>query len=362
MPACVHIANVNNLPGFLPQHLLSEPLDRLAISEFVGGDILYEISGVRCILGGDVKDENVTEENTQRRTIATSCGTLTQVKRFCRNPTPKYNDLPPGYALPGPIVIGVDTEYPVKSSGDYKILQNYFEVQTFEVDHAYTATEQARVGDKGVLVLGGGPASPIYTLIQYYAGIERFVFDLYDAPAQVEQAMAVMQAAACRWYATAAMTTCDAIRCSEDLDTKLISPEMFRQYAVPALREYARICHEHGKLFVLHMCGHIRDLLPDIRAIGVDALHCLTPPPTGNTPIAYAKKVLNPRTTAMVRFDSQLLLLQGNKENITTAVAKILQEADGWRGLVLLIPCGRASLWSVQLVLEQMRLQGRWIS
>lgn len=67
MPACVHIANANNLPGYLPEHLLSEPLDRLAISEFVGGDILYETYAVRCILSEDVKDESVTEGNSTRR-------------------------------------------------------------------------------------------------------------------------------------------------------------------------------------------------------------------------------------------------------------------------------------------------------
>lgn len=358
IPACVH-TGANNLPGFLPSHLLSEPLDRLAISEFVGGDILYEISTTRCILGTGVKGERITEGNTARRTITTPSGTLTQVTQFCKNPTPQYNDLPQGYALPGPVVTSAQTEHYLKSPEDYRILRSYFEAQTFAADHARVARDLERVQDKGILIEGGGPASPLYALIQSYAGIERFTFDLCDAPAEVERTMSVMVETACRWYAEAAKTKCDAIRCTEDLDTKLISPAMFRQYAVPALKEYARICHEHGKLFVLHMCGHIRDLLTDIRATTVDALHCLTPPPTGNTPISFAKEVLQPHTAAMVRFDPHVLL-NGNEEDINKAVSGILREANGWRGFLVIIPCGRASLWNIRQALEQIRQQGKW--
>ena len=40
IPVCMHIANANNLPGHLPKALLDDPLDRLEICEFIGGDIL----------------------------------------------------------------------------------------------------------------------------------------------------------------------------------------------------------------------------------------------------------------------------------------------------------------------------------
>lgn len=171
--------------------------------------------------------------------------------------------------------------------------------------------------------------------------------------------MAIMAETAYRWYAEATKTKCDAIRCTEDLDTKLISPEMFRRYAAPALREYARICHKHGKLFVLHMCGHVRDLLPDICETGTDVLHCLTPPPAGNTPISFAHEVLKSRTAAMVRFDPHVLL-NGNEEDINNAVSGMLHEANGWRGFLVIIPCGRASLGNVRRALNQIHQQGKW--
>ena len=40
------------------------------------------------------------------------------------------------------------------------------------------------------------------------------------------------------------------------------------------------------------MCGHVKDLLNDIKAIGADGIHALTPPPTGNTPWELALDIL----------------------------------------------------------------------
>lgn len=247
----------------------------------------------------------------------------------------------------------------MKSHEDYRALRSYFEAQKFEADCGYITRELERVQDKGVLIEGGGPASPLYSLIQDYAGIERFTFDLCDASAEVERTMSVMAATACRWYAEAARTKCDAIRCTEDLDTKLISPDMFRRYAAPALREYARICHEHGKLFVLHMCGHIRDLLPDIRAIGADALHCLTLPPTGNTLLSQARAILQPRTAAMIRFDPHTLL-NGRVDQIDEVVSGICKEVKDWRNVLVIIPGGRAPLDNIRRVINQVHKLGRW--
>lgn len=69
IPACVHIANANNLPGFLPGKLLSEPLDRLAVSEFVGGDILYEIRGVTAEFPVGFTRESRNTENGSKSVV-----------------------------------------------------------------------------------------------------------------------------------------------------------------------------------------------------------------------------------------------------------------------------------------------------
>ncbi len=52
----------------------------------------------------------------------------------------------------------------------------------------------------------------------------------------------------------------------------LFSPELFRELIQPYLRKIADTLHRHGKLFLLHVCGSVRLLLPEIIEAGVDLL------------------------------------------------------------------------------------------
>lgn len=356
MPVCMHIANANNLPGHLPQTLLEEPLDRLQISEFVGGDILYETSAIRAKASESVKTTTEIRGDTRVTTLTTTKGFLTQEVMNAGIPTPVYDPLPEGHVLPGPITNSVHKAFFIKQLSDYRILKRYYETLTYECDNNLIVREQERVAEKGLCVLGGGPSSPLYALVASHAGIERLSYDLLDDPEEVESAMQVMTETACRWYRTAAASSCEVIRCTEDLDTKLVSPDWFRRYAVPALTEYARICHAAEKKFVIHMCGPIKDFLPDIKSTGADAIHCLTAPPMGNTTIQEARRTLQGHMSAMLRVDANLLL-HGSIEEIDCAVANMCNELGDWNNVLAIIPCGRAPLVNIRRVIDQFRKQ-----
>jgi hypothetical protein len=355
MPVCMHIANANNLPGHLPAELVAPHLDRLKVTQFVGGDILYEIYAARRNVRGKVESRTETRGDGRVTTIATAEGSITEEVVSATVPTPVYDPLPDGHVLPGPIVNSVHKSFFVKAPSDYLVLRSCFEAQRYEIDHDLVLRERARVGDQGICVLGGGPSSPLYSLVAQYAGLEQFSFDLFDEPAEVEATMQVMTEAACRWYRAAAASPCEVIRCTEDLDTKLVSPEWFRRYAVPALTQYCRICHDAGKLFIIHMCGPIRDFLPDIKATGADAIHCLTPPPMGNTTVADERAVLAGHVAAMWRMDANLML-HGSIDDIDRAVSELRVVLGDWRKALIIIPCGRAPLVNLRRVIDQGRI------
>lgn len=352
IPVCMHIANTNNLPGHLPQVLLEDPLDRLQISEFAGGDILYEISAIRTKAGAGVDIKTEVCGDMRVATLTTTEGSLTQEVLHAAVPTPVYDPLPEGHVLPGPIVNSVHKAFFIKQLSDYRILKRYYETLTYECDNNLIVREQERVAEKGLCVLGGGPSSPLYALVASHAGIERLSLDLFDDPKEVESTMQVMTETACRWYRTAAAAPCEVIRCTEDLDTKLVSPDWFRRYAVPALTEYAEICHAAGKKFVIHMCGPIKDFLPDIKSTGADAIHCLTAPPLGNTTVQEARRTLQGHMAVMLRVDANLLL-HGSIEEIDCAVAKMCSELGDWNNVLAIIPCGRAPLENIRRVIDQ---------
>ncbi len=47
---------------------------------------------------------------------------------------------------------------------------------------------------------------------------------------------------------------------------------MFREFLAPYLKRMIDLCHAAGLKFMLHSCGAIRTLIPDLIALGVDIL------------------------------------------------------------------------------------------
>jgi uroporphyrinogen-III decarboxylase len=74
----------------------------------------------------------------------------------------------------------------------------------------------------------------------------------------------------------------------ENTSTMMISPELYRRYCVPQLRDYADIFHRHGKKMILHMCGHLKNLLVYAKETRLDGINSLTPPPIGDSPYELA--------------------------------------------------------------------------
>jgi uroporphyrinogen-III decarboxylase len=75
----------------------------------------------------------------------------------------------------------------------------------------------------------------------------------------------------------------------ENTSTTLLSPDQYRRYCVPYLKTYADIFRNAGRPLILHMCGHLKDLLPDLARIPAVGFEAFTTPPVGNTTLAEGR-------------------------------------------------------------------------
>jgi uroporphyrinogen decarboxylase len=57
----------------------------------------------------------------------------------------------------------------------------------------------------------------------------------------------------------------------------IMGPECFRKYIKPFLKELVAKVKKHGKYVLLHCCGNIEEVLPEIIEIGVDAYNTVQP-------------------------------------------------------------------------------------
>ena len=57
----------------------------------------------------------------------------------------------------------------------------------------------------------------------------------------------------------------------------LMSPNNYRRYVLPWIKETCKIAHKEGIKVILHSCGDIYDLFEDLINIGIDAIHPIEP-------------------------------------------------------------------------------------
>ncbi|MCF7853488.1 MAG: hypothetical protein K9N51_01725 [Candidatus Pacebacteria bacterium] len=70
----------------------------------------------------------------------------------------------------------------------------------------------------------------------------------------------------------------DAMFFGNDFGTQLdllISPDSFREFIFPYFKRLTDIGHAYGKQVILHSCGSIHKVIPDLIRLGVDGLHPL---------------------------------------------------------------------------------------
>jgi uroporphyrinogen decarboxylase len=64
----------------------------------------------------------------------------------------------------------------------------------------------------------------------------------------------------------------------------LFSPDMFSEFVMPYLTRFVSRVHQHNKKFLLHVCGAVRPLLPQIIEAGVDMMEPIQIRATGMEP------------------------------------------------------------------------------
>ncbi|UCD27283.1 MAG: uroporphyrinogen-III decarboxylase-like protein [Planctomycetota bacterium] len=109
-------------------------------------------------------------------------------------------------------------------------------------------------------------------------GLENFSLMLYDNPGLVREVVDhVGQVIYETFDMFCQMEVIFAIWLGDDLGFKtstLIKPEHLRKYILPWHRKYAELAHRTHRFFLLHSCGHIEAVMPDlINNVGIDAKH-----------------------------------------------------------------------------------------
>ncbi len=182
---------------------------------------------------------------------------------------------------------------PVRRREDIGILLAWFEDCRIEADAAAAAgarTRSREIGETASTMAGIGE-SPLMEWVEWIAGVENAHLLLEDCRPEVEALFAAMHEVLLR-KAEVMCETCpaDLLYMIENTSTTLISPEQYRHYCLPHVQAYAAVARSAGRSLALHMCGHLRDLLPDLAQVPAHAFEAFTSPPVGNTTLADGRR------------------------------------------------------------------------
>ncbi|MFW5857706.1 MAG: uroporphyrinogen decarboxylase family protein [Planctomycetota bacterium] len=275
--AALDFQEVDRLPvwpkfaGAYTQHQ-AEPfrsMELRAVFDYVGADLHHHVPGCRTETRTKTSEE-VQQSDTDRVTLFhTPHGTLRRRDLW---------DAPTGSWHP--------VEFPVKTGEDIDLMRAYYEDLTIEPDPAAAeqAAEQVRAFDETGVVATGMGESPLMHWVEWLAGVENAHYLLLDEQDRVEALFdAIQRVERRRTEVTTALAPADIFYMVENTSTTLISPEQYRTYCAEHIREVGEVARANGKRMILHMCGTLKDLLPQLSALPVCGFEAFTSPPVGNT-------------------------------------------------------------------------------
>lgn len=177
-------------------------------------------------------------------------------------------------------------EFPVKTAADIEIMRAWYADARVELDQAAlekSRAQQRAVGDAAVTHTTCGE-SPLMHLVEWLAGVENAHYLLADNTDAVEALFAEMhRVLLARTRILVEFSPIDILYFGENTSTTLISPAQYRRYCLVHLLEYATVAQKFQKPVVLHMCGHLKALLPDLAKLSVAGFEAFTSPTLGNT-------------------------------------------------------------------------------
>ncbi|MBI4579413.1 MAG: hypothetical protein HY718_06895, partial [Planctomycetes bacterium] len=161
---------------------------------------------------------------------------------------------------------------PIQSSAD---LERYPWPRISDIDFG-PADEVAEVLPDGMGCIGF--SNGVFEWSTWLMGLEPFAIALYDQPRLVRELVDRVGRFVHQVFEIwSQREQIVALWSGDDMGFKtgtLISPQHLREYILPWHRRYAVLAHRRSNPYLLHSCGNLRAIMPDlVDDVGIDAKH-----------------------------------------------------------------------------------------
>ena len=218
-------------------------------------------------------------------------------------------------------------EHAVKGVDDLPALAALLRSCRHEVHPERSREQLQAVGEDGILI-DCGTCVPFIEFCKMDAGWEQGLYLWYDHRRQVDELLELYEQVYLEQVRLlAAHSAAGFIHLGDNMDQLMVSPDLFRRYALPYYAKVARIVHDAGKRLSVHWCGRTGKLLPLLPGSGVDIVEAVVTEPMSDLTVAQALESLRGEVVLQGCLPAVLMCPQGgSRADLERYVRHIVDE------------------------------------
>lgn len=220
-----------------------------------------------------------------------------------------------------------ETEYPVKTADDLRLLLQIVAARRYVLDTAGLERLLVEVGESGVVALEL-PRRPFSQVFLEWLGWSDGLLLFFDAQELVEEILAVLESQVQSLVGQIASLPGQIVVSPDNLDAQFISPAFFKRYLAASYRRSANLLHAHDKVLLAGTGGPIRKLLAPLAAAGVDGLEGISGPPQSDASLAEARQLAGLDFTLWGGIPQDALLPEFEQDQFEAIVAQAAREVN----------------------------------
>ena len=308
---------INTQEDTLPDNY--KGLSRNDMVRAVDGYIWNRACGLKESFDGSVKEVIKDEGNYLIKELSTPVGKVREV----------YNRTEGEHRTPHL------SEHFIKDADSLRVMKYVVEATHYEADYAPTSKALEETGEDGI-VLNNYFCVPFIQFAKTDAGYINGFYLWADHKPEVDALIDAYFKLYLSGYEILAEGPADVIAVGDNMDGTMISPSIFKEYAVPFYQEIRKITSVKGKKVEGHWCGRTQTLLPLVPGCGLDIVEAIVTRPMADISLADALDMLQGEVVLQGGIPAVLVCEEGgSRDDFRRYIEEVILPLKGRKGFIL---------------------------
>ena len=226
-------------------------------------------------------------------------------------------------------------EHFVKDLDTLRVMKYVVEATNWQVDYATVAKALEETGSDGI-VLHQCFCVPFLQFAKLDAGYADGIYIWNDYREEVDALIDVYFKQFLKVFALLADGPADVLAIGDNMDGIMISPVIFKEYAIPFYQEVKKIALSKGKILQAHWCGRTESLLGLVPGSGIDMLEAIVTKPMSSVTISEALDLVRGEVVIQGGIPSVLVCNEGcSDEQFDRYIEDEILPLAGRKGFIL---------------------------